>query len=195
VGGISDQSHEITKVTMPFSFNFLSIPEVILIEPKVFPDDRGYFLETFKSSDFLLNNISNKFVQDNLSFSKKNVIRGMHFQKKPKEQGKLVSVVKGRVLDVAVDIRKESPTFMKWIAVELNDRQNAMLYIPEGFAHGFLSLSEEVYLLYKCTNEYDPITDSGIRWNDPDIGIAWPVNNPVVSEKDQRLPYLKQLDI
>jgi dTDP-4-dehydrorhamnose 3,5-epimerase len=180
---------------MPFSFKLLSIPEVILIEPKVFPDDRGYFLETFKSSDFLSNNIPNKFVQDNLSFSRKNVIRGMHFQRKPKEQGKLVSVIKGRVIDVAVDIRKESPTFMKWIAVELNDSQNAMLYIPAGFAHGFLSLTEEVYLLYKCTNEYDPIADSGIRWNDPDIGIAWPINNPVLSEKDQRLPYLKDLDI
>lgn len=180
---------------MPFSFKLLSIPEVILIEPKVFPDDRGYFLETFKSSDFLSNNIPNKFVQDNLSFSRKNVIRGMHFQREPKEQGKLVSVIKGRVIDVAVDIRKESPTFMKWIAVELNDSQNAMLYIPAGFAHGFLSLTEEVYLLYKCTNEYDPIADSGIRWNDPDIGIAWPINNPVLSEKDQRLPYLKDLDI
>ena len=180
---------------MPFSFKLLSIPEVILIEPKVFLDDRGYFLETFKSSDFLSNNISNNFVQDNLSFSRKNVIRGMHFQRKPKEQGKLVSVIKGRVIDVAVDIRKESPTFMKWIAVELNDSQNAMLYIPAGFAHGFLSLTEEVYLLYKCTNEYDPIADSGIRWNDPDIGIPWPINNPVLSEKDQRLPYLKDLDI
>lgn len=180
---------------MPFLFKLLSIPEIILIEPKVFPDDRGYFLESFKSSDFLSNNIPNNFVQDNLSFSRKNVIRGMHFQKKPKEQGKLVSVIKGRVLDVAVDIRKESPTFMKWISVELNDRQHAMLYIPEGFAHGFLSLTDEVYLLYKCTKEYDPKADSGIRWDDPDIGIEWPVNNPVVSEKDQRLPYLKQLDI
>jgi dTDP-4-dehydrorhamnose 3,5-epimerase len=180
---------------MPFSFKLLSIPEVILIEPKVFPDDRGYFLETFKSSDFLSNNIPDKFVQDNLSFSRKNVIRGMHFQRKPKEQGKLVSVIKGRVIDVAVDIRKESPTFMKWIAVELNDSKNAMVYIPAGFAHGFFSLTEEVYLLYKCTNEYDSIADSGIRWNDPDIGIAWPINNPVLSEKDQRLPYLKDLDI
>ncbi len=180
---------------MPFLFKSLAIPGVILIEPKVFPDERGYFLETFKSSDFLSNDLPNNFVQDNLSFSRKNVIRGMHFQKKPKEQGKLVSVIKGRVLDVAVDFRKESPTFLKWIAVELNDRQNNMLYIPEGFAHGFLALSEEVYLLYKCTNEYDLKADAGFRWDDPDIGIAWPINNPVVSEKDQRLPYLKQLDI
>jgi dTDP-4-dehydrorhamnose 3,5-epimerase len=180
---------------MPFLFKLLSIPGVILVEPKVFPDDRGYFLETFKSSDFLANNIPNKFVQDNLSFSRKNVIRGMHFQNKPKEQGKLVSVIKGRVLDVAVDIRRESPTFMKWIAVELNDSQHAMLYIPEGLAHGFLSLTEGVHLLYKCTKEYDPKLDSGFRWDDPDIGIKWPVNNPVISEKDRQLPYLKQLDI
>lgn len=176
---------------MPFSFKSLSIPEVILVEPKVYPDDRGYFLESFKSSDFLLNNIPNYFVQDNLSFSKKNVLRGLHFQKNPKEQGKLVSVIKGRVLDVAVDIRKESSTFMKWIAVELDDIQHAMLYIPEGFAHGFLSLTEEVYLIYKCTKEYDPMLDSGIRWDDPDIGIEWPINNPVVSMKDKNLAYLK----
>jgi len=180
---------------MPFLFKPLAIPDVILIEPKVFPDNRGYFLETFKSSDFSSNNLPNKFVQDNLSFSRKNVIRGMHFQKKPKEQGKLVSVIKGRVLDVAIDIRRESPTFMKWLAVELNDSQNTMLYIPEGFAHGFLSLTEEVYLLYKCTNEYDLQTDAGFRWDDPDIGISWPVNNPVISEKDQRLPYFKHLDM
>lgn len=178
---------------MPFSFKSLSIPEVILVEPSAFTDDRGYFLESFKASDFLLNNIPNNFVQDNLSFSKQNVIRGMHFQKKPKEQGKLVSVIKGCVLDVAVDLRKESPTFLKWIAVELNDKQHAMLYIPEGFAHGFLTLTEEVYLLYKCTKEYDPKSDSGIRWDDPDIGIDWPVKNPVVSEKDQHLPDFKDL--
>jgi dTDP-4-dehydrorhamnose 3,5-epimerase len=180
---------------MPFLFKLLSIPEVILIEPKIFTDNRGYFLESFKSSDFLLNKIPNYFVQDNLSFSRKNVIRGMHFQKKPMEQGKLVSVIKGRVLDVVVDIRRESPTFMKWIAVELDDRQHAMLYVPEGLAHGFLSLTEEVYLLYKCTKEYDPKLDSGIRWDDPDIGIDWPVNNPIISEKDHQSPYLKETAI
>jgi dTDP-4-dehydrorhamnose 3,5-epimerase len=180
---------------MPFSFRSLSIPEVILVEPRAFSDDRGYFLESFKSSDFSLNHIPSYFVQDNLSFSKQNVIRGMHFQKKPKEQGKLVSVVKGRVLDVAVDLREESPTFMKWIAVELNDEKHEMLYIPEGFAHGFLSLTEEVYLVYKCTKEFDLKCDSGVRWDDPDIGIEWPVDKPVVSEKDKRLPYFKQLNM
>ena len=180
---------------MPFSFKSLSIPEVILVEPKVFSDVRGYFLESFKASDFLLKNIPSSFVQDNLSFSRQDVIRGMHFQKKPKEQGKLVSVIKGRVLDVAVDLRKESPTFMKWIAVELSDKQHNMLYIPEGFAHGFLSLTDEVYLAYKCTKEYDSRLDAGVRWDDPDIGIEWPVNKPVVSEKDQHLPNIRHLDM
>lgn len=180
---------------MPFSFKSLTIPEVILVEPKVFSDDRGYFLESFKSSDFLSHHVPICFVQDNLSLSKQNVIRGMHFQKKPKEQGKLVSVMKGRVLDVAVDLRKESPTFMKWVAVELDDKDHAMLYIPEGFAHGFLTLTDNVCLVYKCTNEYDPKFDAGFRWDDPDIGIEWPVNKPVVSEKDQQLPMIKDLDI
>lgn len=179
---------------MPFSFKPLSIPEIILIEPEAFSDSRGYFLESFKSSDFLLNNVPNCFVQDNLSFSKQNVIRGMHFQKKPKEQGKLVSVIKGSVLDIAVDLRKNSSTFLKWIAVELNDKNHAMLYIPEGFAHGFLTLTKEVYLLYKCTKEYDPKSDSGIRWDDPDIGIEWPIDKPIVSEKDQHLPTFRNLD-
>lgn len=181
------------EVTMPFTFTSLSIPEVFLVEPKKFSDVRGYFMETFKSSEFLLNHIPNYFVQDNLSFSKQNVIRGMHFQKKPKEQGKLVLVIKGCVLDVAVDLREESPTFMKWIAVELNDKHHTMLYIPEGFAHGFLSLTEDVCLVYKCTKEYEHNLDSGIRWDDPDIGIEWPVKNPNVSEKDQHLPYFKDL--
>jgi len=176
---------------MPFSFKSLSIPEVILVEPKVYPDDRGYFLESFKSSDFIANGLPECFVQDNFSFSKKNVLRGLHFQKNPKEQGKLIFVIKGSVWDVAVDIRRNSPTFSKWIAVELTDKQHEMLYIPAGFAHGFLSLTEEVYLIYKCTKEYDPMLDSGIRWDDPDIGIEWPINNPVVSMKDKNLAYLK----
>jgi dTDP-4-dehydrorhamnose 3,5-epimerase len=180
---------------MPFSFKSLAIPDVILIEPRAFTDERGYFLESFKSSDFSFNHVATHFVQDNLSFSKQNVLRGLHFQKKPKEQGKLVSVIKGCVLDVAVDLRKESPTFLKWVSVELDDSRHSMLYIPEGFAHGFLALTKEVFLLYKCTHEYDPKFDSGIRWNDPNIGIEWPVKNPVVSEKDQHLPYYESLNL
>lgn len=180
---------------MPFSFTPLDIPDVILVEPKIFPDDRGFFFESFKTSDFEKANLPTHFVQDNFSFSKKDVIRGLHYQKDPKAQGKLVSVLKGGVWDVAVDIRKESPTFLKWVAVELNDENHVMLYIPPGFAHGFISLTENVHLLYKCTNEYDPQADAGIHWNDPDIAVPWPVGNPIVSAKDAALPFLKRANI
>lgn len=173
---------------MPFTFTPLAIPDVILIEPKAFPDDRGYFFESFKASDFEKANLPTLFVQDNFSFSKKNVIRGLHYQKEPKAQGKLVSVLKGGVWDVAVDIRRESSTFRKWVAAELHDQNHAMLYIPPGFAHGFVALTEEVHLLYKCTNEYEPQADAGIRWNDPIIAVPWPISNPIVSEKDCKLP-------
>ncbi len=180
---------------MPFTFKPLTIPDVILVEPKVFLDDRGFFFESFKASDFEKANLPTHFVQDNFSFSKKDVIRGLHYQRNPKAQGKLVSVLKGGVWDVAVDIRRESPSFLKWAAVELNDRNHAMLYIPPGFAHGFISLTEDVHLLYKCTNEYDPQADAGIRWNDPDIAIPWPVCNPIVSAKDAALPLLRQAEL
>lgn len=175
---------------MPFTFTSLKIADVILVEPKVFPDDRGYFMETFKASDFKKANLPTHFVQDNFSFSKKDVIRGLHYQKEPKAQGKLVTVFKGAIWDVAVDIRRQSPTFLQWVAVELNDQTHAMLYIPPGFAHGFITLTENVHLLYKCTNEYASQADSGIRWNDPDIAIPWPVNDPIVSVKDAKLPYI-----
>ncbi len=180
---------------MPFSFAPLDIPDVILVEPKVFPDNRGFFFESFKASDFEKAGLPTQFVQDNFSFSKKDVIRGLHYQKNPKAQGKLVSVLKGSVWDVAVDIRRKSPTFLKWVAVELNDQNHAMLYIPPGFAHGFISLTEDVHLLYKCTNEYDPQADAGVRWNDPDIAIPWPAANPIVSTKDAVLPFLQQAEV
>jgi len=180
---------------MPFSFAPLSIPEVILVEPKIFPDDRGFFFETFKSSDFEQANLPTCFIQDNFSFSKKDVIRGLHYQKQPKTQGKLVAVLKGSVWDVAVDIRRQSSTFLTWVAVELNDKSHAMLYIPPGFAHGFVALTEDVHLLYKCTNEYDPQADAGIRWDDPDIAIPWPVGSPIISEKDRKLPFIRQAEV
>jgi dTDP-4-dehydrorhamnose 3,5-epimerase len=180
---------------MPFTFKPLIIPDVILVEPKAFPDDRGFFFESFKASDFEKASLPTHFVQDNFSFSKKGVIRGLHYQKTPKAQGKLVSVLKGCVWDIAVDIRRESPTFLKWVAMELNDQNHVMLYIPPGFAHGFISLTEDVHLLYKCTNEYDPKADAGIRWNDPDIAIPWPVVNPIVSPKDAVLPFLQQAEM
>lgn len=176
---------------MPFTFKSLTIADVILVEPKVFPDERGFFCETFKASDFAKANLPTNFVQDNFSFSKKNVVRGLHYQKNPNAQGKLVSVVKGSVWDVAVDIRPESTTFKKWVAAELNDQNHFMLYIPPGFAHGFIALTEHVHLMYKCTNEYAQQADAGIRWNDPEIAISWPISNPIVSEKDTALPYIK----
>jgi len=178
---------------MPFTFTTLSVPGVILIEPQSFPDDRGYFFESFKASDFQKAGLPTLFAQDNFSFSKKGVIRGLHYQKSPKAQGKLISVIKGRAWDVAVDIRQESETFLKWVAMELDDRNHALLYIPPGFAHGFLALSNDVHLMYKCTSEYDPQADRGIRWDDPDIAIPWPIKKPILSIKDQQLPYVQDV--
>ncbi len=178
---------------MPFTFTNLPIKGLVLVEPRVFPDERGFFLESYKESEFARGGISCRFMQDNHSLSKRNVIRGLHFQKAPRAQGKLVRVIRGSVWDVAVDLRKDSPAYKKWLSVELSDVNNKMLFIPAGFAHGFLALTDDVHLQYKCTEEYDPALDSGVRWDDPDIGVAWPVQDPVVSPKDRELPYLKDL--
>ena len=180
---------------MPFSFKRLAIEDMIVVEPRVFPDDRGFFLESYKFSDFSNNGIEVNFLQDNHSLSKKNVIRGLHYQLTPKAQGKLVRVIKGSVWDVAVDIRSSSKTFKQWIAEELSEQNAKMLYIPPGFAHGFVALTDEVHLTYKCTCEYALDCDAGIRWDDPEIGISWPVKNPIVSSKDALLPYLKDAKI
>ena len=179
---------------MPFEFKKLEIPEVILIEPKVFEDERGFFMETFKKSDFVKNGINEDFVQENFSHSKKDVLRGLHFQKNPKAQGKLVKVIKGEVFDVAVDIRKNSPNYGKWVGVILSEENNKMLYIPKGFAHGFCVLSDEVDFLYKVTEEYSPETESGIVWDDPEINIKWPIKNSLINEKDAKLPKFKDID-
>jgi dTDP-4-dehydrorhamnose 3,5-epimerase len=176
---------------MPFTFHKLSIPELVLIKPEIFPDERGLFMEFFKASDFTDAGLSAHFVQDNVSYSHKGVIRGLHFQKEPQAQGKLVSVVKGTIWDVAVDIRRESPGFLQWAAVELSDESHHMLYIPPGFAHGFAALSNAAHVIYKCTNEYNPLLDAGIRWNDPDINIQWPLDNPILSGRDAALPFLR----
>lgn len=180
---------------MPFKFKELEIPGLMLIEPKVFSDDRGFFMETYKESEFMENGIREKFVQDNFSKSSKDVIRGLHFQIEPKAQGKLVQVVSGKVWDVAVDLRDNSPTYLKWIGLELDDVTRKMFYIPPGFAHGFAALSDEVIFQYKCTNEYDMIAERGIRWDDTDIGIDWPVENPTVSDRDRGLPFLKEIPL
>ncbi|HPN14478.1 MAG TPA: dTDP-4-dehydrorhamnose 3,5-epimerase [Spirochaetota bacterium] len=180
---------------MPFTFTKLDLNGVILVEPRIFPDARGFFMEAYRESDFIKGGISHRFVQDNHSFSRKNVIRGLHFQNKPRSQGKLVYVIAGSVWDVAVDLRPGSPTARRWTGIELSSENRKMLFIPSGFAHGFAALSDEVHLLYKCTEEYDPSLDAGIRWDDPDISVSWPIERPVISEKDRSLPFLKELTL
>ncbi|OGH05808.1 MAG: dTDP-4-dehydrorhamnose 3,5-epimerase [Candidatus Levybacteria bacterium RBG_16_35_11] len=179
---------------MPFKFSCLEIPDVILVEPKIFGDKRGLFMEIYKYSDFLQAGIREYFVQDNYSESARNVLRGLHYQKHPKTQGKLVRCVKGRIFDVAVDIRVGSPTYSRWVGHELSEDNKLMLYIPPAFAHGFVVLSDSSEVMYKCTKEYSPENDRGIIWNDPDIGIKWPVDNPILSDDDRRHPLLKYAD-
>lgn len=179
---------------MPFEFKKLAIPDVVLVIPQVFGDSRGFFLEFFKSADFVRAGIGDPFVQDNHSKSSKGVLRGLHFQKAPHGQGKLVRCIQGRIYDVAVDIRKGSPHFGKWVGEELTDQNHHMLYVPPGFAHGFLVQSDTAEVIYKCTAEYVPSADRGIIWNDPDIGIRWPVHEPLLSEKDRALPSLRSAD-
>jgi len=178
---------------MPFVFKKTEIDGLVVIEPGVFHDDRGFFLESYKKSDFESNGIDVDFNQDNHSRSSKWVVRGLHFQREPHAQGKLVRVVRGAIWDVAVDLRQKSPTFKKWFGIELSAENRKMFYIPDGFAHGFVSLEDETELIYKCTNEYNFESDGGVRWNDPDIGISWPVDAPLVSEKDASLPFLCEI--
>lgn len=179
---------------MPFTFTRLEIPEVILVQPKLFPDDRGFFAETYKMTDFKNNGIEMDFVQDNHSKSKAGVLRGLHYQTNPKAQGKLVRVVSGSVFDVAIDIRKNSPTYGKWVSAILDAKQHAMLWIPPGFAHGVLVLEDDTQLIYKVTEQYSPEHDRCIRWDDPEIAVKWPINNPDLSEKDLKAPYLKDVN-
>lgn len=179
---------------MPFEFTKLSIPEVTLITAKSFPDKRGFFMENFKESVFTDNGIDTSFTQDNFSHSKKNVLRGLHYQKNPKAQAKLVAALRGEIFDVAVDIRKDSPTYGKWIGEILSDINHKMLYIPEGFAHGFCVISDTADVLYKTSQEYSTEHEKGIIWNDPDIAVRWPTTNPVLSDKDLQLPTLKNAD-
>ena len=180
--------------SMPFTFKRLSIPDVILIEPQSFSDDRGFFFESFKESDFFSNGIDKKFVQDNFSHSVNGVIRGLHFQKAPKAQAKLVTVLKGKIFDVAVDIRKNSPTYGKWVSEILSDDTHNLLYVPEGFAHGFCVISDEADVLYKVSNEYSQEHERSIIWNDPKLNIEWPIKKPVISNKDNKLSLLENLD-
>ena len=180
-----------------FNFNKTKIDGVYIIETKVFGDNRGYFTETYNKEQFDEAGLNMTFVQDNESKSSKGVLRGLHFQKKH-SQGKLVRATKGEVFDVAVDLRTGSPTYGHWEGVVLNDENKKQFYIPEGFAHGFLVLSDEAVFNYKCTNFYAPEYDGGVMWNDPDINIEWPldvIENILLSEKDKVHPSLKELDL
>ncbi len=178
---------------MPFTFTDGDIPGLIIVEPRVFPDDRGFFMESHKQSDFTAAGIPGPFVQDNHSSSSRGVLRGLHFQTEPHAQGKLVRVTRGKLWDVAVDIRNGSPTFGKWQGIELSEANRRMFYIPPGFAHGFVALEDGTELQYKCTAEYNAQADGGIRWDDSEIAIEWPLKDVLVSAKDAELPYLKDL--
>ena len=160
------------------------------VVPDIYTDERGIFYESFRAEAFSKLGIDKPFIQDNHSFSHKNVLRGIHFQLNPHEQGKLVRVTYGKAFDVAVDLRQGSDTFGKYISVVLDSKLNNMLYIPEGFGHGFIAL-EDCILQYKCTNYYYAPADTGIRWNDQDLKINWPVKNPILSKKDSELPSFK----
>jgi dTDP-4-dehydrorhamnose 3,5-epimerase len=175
---------------VPFSFEKAGLPGLVIVQPRVFPDYRGFFLESYKESEFQKAGISGAFVQDNHSSSDKGVLRGLHYQLPPHAQGKLVRVFEGRVWDVAIDVRAKSPTFAKWFGIELSANDHTMFYIPPGFAHGFVTLSERAQFFYKCTAEYNKAAEAGIRWDDPEIGIKWPIEDVTVSERDQGLPLL-----
>ena len=165
---------------------------VVVIEPDVFGDNRGFFMESWNKKKMEEAGLYYDFVQDNHSKSTvKGTLRGIHFQKGDKAQAKLVRCVKGTVLDVAVDLRKNSPTFKQWVGVELSAENKKQLLIPRGFGHGFVTLTDDVEFLYKADNYYAPEVDAGVRWNDPDIGVAWGVENPILSEKDKKNPFLK----
>jgi len=172
----------------------MNIPDVLLIETDVHGDNRGFFIETFKASDFIAAGAEYNFVQINHSKSQKNVLRGLHCQKEPYAQGKLITVVAGTIFDVAVDLRESSEYYGKWVGVELNAEKKNMLFVPCGFAHGFCVLSEYSEIIYYCTNsEYSPKSEQSILWNDPDVGINWPIDDPILSEKDRKAIPFKDL--
>ncbi len=170
------------------------LPGVLLLEPKRFGDDRGFFMELFHEKRYAEAGIPGPFVQDNFSRSAKGILRGLHFQQ-PHAQGKLVQVFAGAVYDVAVDIRRGSPTFGRWVGVELSADNRRQLWVPPGFAHGFCVLSESADFHYKCTDFYSPASEHGIAWNDPDLGIPWPVKSPLLSPKDSAAPRLKDAPV
>jgi dTDP-4-dehydrorhamnose 3,5-epimerase len=175
----------------PLKISETTLPGVLLIEPKVFGDDRGFFMETYRSDILREAGITDAFVQDNHSRSARGVLRGLHYQE-PNAQGKLVRCTRGAIFDVAVDIRRGSPSFARWFGLELSEANKLMLWIPPGFAHGFCALEDDSDLVYKCTKLYDKASDQSILWNDPEIGIEWPIAEPVLSDKDSSAPRLNE---
>lgn len=171
-----------------------AIPDVLILQPKVFTDARGHFFEPFNQRLFESLGLPTRFVQDNQSCSSAGVLRGLHFQVPPHSQGKLVRVCRGAVLDVVVDLRKKSSTYGASLAVDLTERNFRMLWIPEGMAHGFLSLEDDTIFQYKCTDFYDKASEGSLRWNDPDLAIDWGLEHPILSEKDAQAPFFAHFD-
>ena len=176
---------------MPFSFAQTALQGVVIIEPKVFVDPRGFFMETYKRSAFAAAGIDVDFVQENHSKSVAGTLRGLHLQREPKAQAKLVRVTEGEIFDVAADIRPESPTYGVWVGARLSSENRRSIYIPAGYAHGFCVVSAEAQVVYKTTDEYAPDLEWGVRWDDPRLGIAWPCSEPILSERDKNWPYLE----
>jgi dTDP-4-dehydrorhamnose 3,5-epimerase len=167
---------------------------MMLIEPQAFEDTRGYFMETHHQQKYAAAGITCTFVQDNLSYSVQNTLRGLHYQA-PHSQAKLVQVIQGAIFDVAVDIRRGSPSFGRWDCATLSDTNRLQLYVPEGFAHGFCVLSPTAYVSYKCSDFYAPLTEGGVHYRDPDLGIPWPITQPLLSDKDRQFPLLKDIPL
>ncbi|MEI8095221.1 MAG: dTDP-4-dehydrorhamnose 3,5-epimerase [Spirochaetales bacterium] len=182
---------------MPASFTPGPLAGLVIIQPRVFPDGRGSFFETYKQTEYASNGVADAFVQDNHSVSTQGVLRGLHFQNPPFVQGKLVRVIQGCVWDVAVDLRPESPTFGRWFGLELSAENRTQFYIPAGFGHGFVTLSETAEFVYKCTAEYNKASEGGVRWDDPTLGIAWPLAGleVSVSDKEAALPFLERPEL
>lgn len=178
---------------MPFRFEPQGIPEVCVIEPRVFEDARGFFMETHKSSDFEAAGLPATFAQENHSYSTGRTLRGLHFQKPPKAQGKLVRVVRGEVFDVAVDLRKGSPTFARWVGTTLSAENRRLIYIPPWCAHGFCVITDDAEVIYKTTEEYAPECEGGIIWNDTELAIDWPLQEPILSDRDRAWPRFSEL--
>jgi dTDP-4-dehydrorhamnose 3,5-epimerase len=178
---------------MPFTFEPTELPGVVIIKPKVFKDRRGFFLETYKRSDFAGAGLTIDLVQENHSKSVQGTLRGLHAQREPKAQGKLVRVIQGEVFDVAADVRRGSPTFGKWVGVPLTGRNRWSVFVPAGYVHGFCVVSKTAEVIYKTTDEYAPDLEYGVRWDDPTLAITWPIQNPILSERDKRWPALSEI--